>query len=294
MIESEQIAIQQFSEFTRFKNAQALGFLRLEAQVLRACRDYSTDRKLNGSRPEGSIVPGSLRSMVEDVLPKMNGSEFDCQKLRGALYEAFPGKAEEINQDSLFKACSRMVSDGRLVKVGRAFKRAVALLALFVLTGCATPKERSFARELPAIGLATGPAQSVTLAWSPSPDQTVTGYNLYHGDMGTLTTLTNQVDAGPALTATVSNLQVGVTFYFFATAYDADGGESEPSNVVNYTTLPPTPAPPTELRIVVKPEFAESLAGPWFPVAVWPAITLTNPVGQRFYRMDINQAAPNE
>lgn len=80
------------------------------------------------------------------------------------------------------------------------------------------------------------PPPSVTLAWSPSPDSSVTGYKLYYGDVSA--TLTNQLNVGPALTATVTNLQVGVTCFFFATAYDASGVESEPSNFITYTVVP--------------------------------------------------------
>jgi hypothetical protein len=75
--------------------------------------------------------------------------------------------------------------------------------------------------------------QSVTLAWSPSPDNTVVGYNLYYGEV--VGTLTNKLNAGPALTATVTNLSAGVTYFFFATAYDASGVESEPSNFITNT-----------------------------------------------------------
>ena len=73
----------------------------------------------------------------------------------------------------------------------------------------------------------------VTLSWSPSPDATVIGYNLYYGDMAG--TQTNKWDVGPALTATLPNLQAGVTYFFFATAYDAAGVESEPSNFITHT-----------------------------------------------------------
>lgn len=81
---------------------------------------------------------------------------------------------------------------------------------------------------------------SVTLAWSPSPDTNVTGYHLYYGDLAS--TLTNKLNAGNALSTTVSNLQVGVTYFFFATAYNAAGAESDPSNLITYA--------PAETRLV--------------------------------------------
>jgi hypothetical protein len=74
---------------------------------------------------------------------------------------------------------------------------------------------------------------SATLAWDASPDATVIGYKLYSGIVGGLQT--NVLDAGSALTLTVSNLQAGATYFFFATAYNAEGIESEPSNVVLFS-----------------------------------------------------------
>lgn len=88
--------------------------------------------------------------------------------------------------------------------------------------------------------------QSLTLAWSPSPDSSVVGYNLYYGDVAG--TLTNKMNVGPALTATVTNLQVDVTYFFFATAYDASGVESEPSNFITYT-VGAAPAPLVSLSL---------------------------------------------
>lgn len=93
------------------------------------------------------------------------------------------------------------------------------------------------------------PTQSVALAWSPSPDVTVVGYNLYYGAVSTTTT--NKIDVGLALTATVSNLQVGVTYFFFATAYDAAGGESEPSSFIVYTPITNQPTPSVSLSLSV-------------------------------------------
>ena len=89
----------------------------------------------------------------------------------------------------------------------------------------------------PGLGQSQEPAppQSVTLAWSPSPDSSVTGYNLYHGAVSG--TSTNELNVGVALTATVTNLSVGVTYFFFATAYDASGVESEPSNFITHTVV---------------------------------------------------------
>ncbi len=74
----------------------------------------------------------------------------------------------------------------------------------------------------------------VQLAWSPSPDEIVTGYNLYYKVISD-GSFTNKVVVGNVLTAGISNLVTGVTYAIYATAYDAQGNESDPSNVVTYT-----------------------------------------------------------
>ncbi len=88
-------------------------------------------------------------------------------------------------------------------------------------------------------------ADSVTLNWDPSPDPAATGYNLYYGGTGTRI-YTNMVPAGNALSATVTGLVAGVTYYFAATATDDTGLESDFSNEVEYS-LPSVPPnqPPT-------------------------------------------------
>lgn len=91
-------------------------------------------------------------------------------------------------------------------------------------------------------------AQSVSLAWDPSPDATVTGYAVYYGEAPD--SLTNRVEAGNNLTVTVTNLVAAHTYYFVAVAYDGDGLESGPSNMISYEV--PGPLPPGNLRIEVQ------------------------------------------
>jgi len=81
--------------------------------------------------------------------------------------------------------------------------------------------------------LTSPPRQSVTLAWSASPDGQAKGYMLYHGRMSV--SPTNRLDVGTSLTATVTNLEAGLTYFFYATAYDASAVESEPSNLITHT-----------------------------------------------------------
>lgn len=82
---------------------------------------------------------------------------------------------------------------------------------------------------------------SVTLAWDASPSPEVTGYRIYYG-VGSRS-YTNVVTVGNVLTATVTGLKPGVTYYFAATAFEGSGLESDFSNEVSYTVPVPRPAP---------------------------------------------------
>ena len=81
--------------------------------------------------------------------------------------------------------------------------------------------------QLPAFA-----AGSVTLAWDPSADPTVTGYNVYYG--GASGTYTNEICAGNATNVTISGLVQGATYYFAATTFAASGMESPFSSEVSY------------------------------------------------------------
>jgi len=85
--------------------------------------------------------------------------------------------------------------------------------------------------NLPAVfirGVCSNLTTSAVLAWQPSTDPTVAGYKLYYGVASH--TYTHAIDVGQATTATISNLAVGTTYYFAATAYDSSGVESPFSN----------------------------------------------------------------
>ncbi len=94
----------------------------------------------------------------------------------------------------------------------------------------------AFADDVPPSdveGLAAFPGDGqVTLSWDPATDDTaVTGYSVYYG----LTSVSENggsytfgsTDAGDTTSYIVENLSNDVTYYFAATAYDADGNESE-------------------------------------------------------------------
>lgn len=81
---------------------------------------------------------------------------------------------------------------------------------------------------------ATAAQHSVTLGWSPSASSGVSAYHLYYGTASR--TYTSMLSLGTVTNATVTNLTLGVTYYFAVTAYDvATGLESAYSNEAVYT-----------------------------------------------------------
>jgi hypothetical protein len=85
-------------------------------------------------------------------------------------------------------------------------------------------------------------ADSISLAWDPSPGTNIAGYHLYYGVASGA--YTNSVVIGAATNATISGLAAGQTYYFAAAAFDDAGLESDLSNEVLAST--PAPRPPTD------------------------------------------------
>lgn len=80
-------------------------------------------------------------------------------------------------------------------------------------------------------------AASVHVAWDPNTEPDLAGYRIYYGVSSR--DYTHQVDVGNVTTATVSNLQYGVTYFFSATAYNTSGLESDFSNEASTQLVPP-------------------------------------------------------
>ena len=92
---------------------------------------------------------------------------------------------------------------------------------------------------------------SVNLAWDHNAEPDIAGYHVLLGVASGQ--YTQSIDAGPATTATVSNLSPGTTYFFAVTAYNTSGFESLPSSEVSYSVpggpTPTTPTPtPLQLR----------------------------------------------
>ncbi|HXR05021.1 MAG TPA: fibronectin type III domain-containing protein, partial [Verrucomicrobiae bacterium] len=75
------------------------------------------------------------------------------------------------------------------------------------------------------------PASPCTLGWNQSPPGSVAGYVLYYGIVGGTT---NRQVVGMVNTTTLFNLLASSNYFFYLTAYDANGVESPPSSTVYY------------------------------------------------------------
>src|ERR1043166_6787945 len=73
-------------------------------------------------------------------------------------------------------------------------------------------------------------ARALKLAWDPSTG--ATGYKLYYGTSSS--NYTSVVNAGNSTSNTINGLQIGTTYYFAVSAYNAST-ESAPSSEISYT-----------------------------------------------------------
>lgn len=114
------------------------------------------------------------------------------------------------------------------------------------------------------VGLEKANSQSINLSWDASATPSVTGYNVYYGTNSG--NYSYKVNVGNSTTCTLSNLTAGVTYYFAATAYDANGDESVYSGQVTFVLAcvlsmvqGVTPGSPVVLQFPVEP-------GHWYEV----------------------------
>jgi hypothetical protein len=125
---------------------------------------------------------------------------------------------------------SRSPADARPLLCGfsKLFRHAL------ILSGCLS---------LVVLGATAHAQSSATLAWDPSAGTGIAGYRIYQG--GASASYTNTVPVGNFTRATIPGLRAGATYYFAATAYDADGLESDFSNEISYTVPAATNGLPT-------------------------------------------------
>ncbi len=94
-------------------------------------------------------------------------------------------------------------------------------------------------------------AQDVTLAWNPSESPNVAGYKIYYKAGSTELPYDgiearqgpSPIDVGNVTTVTLTEFPEGQVYYFWATAYDSEGNESDYSNMVASEWIPAPIAP---------------------------------------------------
>jgi hypothetical protein len=108
----------------------------------------------------------------------------------------------------------------------------------------------------PLISLGAG---SVNLAWDASGDTGIAAYNIYYGTSSH--SYQNQVLTGTNLSAVISGLAGGKTYYFAVTEVDSFGNESAYSNEISYS-IAGVNQPPTISAIAGQSIFVGQSAGP--------------------------------
>jgi hypothetical protein len=100
---------------------------------------------------------------------------------------------------------------------------------------------------------------NVSLAWDPSSDSGVIGYNIYYGNASG--SYSQKVAVGNVTATTISGLTVGLTYYFAATAVNAEGLESEYSNEAVFQSGTIEVNNPPTLDAISSISFREGVAG---------------------------------
>lgn len=88
---------------------------------------------------------------------------------------------------------------------------------------------------------------SVVVAWDPNLETNIGGYNCYYGIVGS--GMTNVLSARMNTQQTVAGLQPRTEYWFYVTAYNVYGLESDPSSILFYTTPAIAPLNPQRVRL---------------------------------------------
>ena len=95
-------------------------------------------------------------------------------------------------------------------------------------------KALALAAGLGLVAAAQAAPDRVTVAWDPNPETNIAGYNVYYGIVGS--GVTNKVSPGTTTQQQVISLQPQTPYWFYVTAFNTAGLESDPSQVLAYTT----------------------------------------------------------
>jgi len=97
----------------------------------------------------------------------------------------------------------------------------------------------------------------VGLMWDPSPSPEVTGYKLYYGVQSRV--YTNSVTLSNVITGEICGLVGGTEYFITATAFDAQGYESDYCNEVRY--IPPWKKLPNPTDLLISRSNAPPTTG---------------------------------
>lgn len=167
-------------------------------------------------------------------------------------------------------------------------KELVAILtALMLVIGCRSkvataPNPISIERSVLPITRsavsAVTPVASVALDWDRSPSTNTASYRVYWGVSPR--NYTNSMAVGTNLTARISNLTVGSTYFFSATASTSSGLESTYSNEDIWT------ATATAIELIVWGQHSDNSVGPYtsYPTPIYRG----PPINMQFFRTVAN------
>jgi hypothetical protein len=85
-------------------------------------------------------------------------------------------------------------------------------------------------------------AANVTLEWDPNPEPDIAGYEIYYGLSSR--NYSEMINVGKYTSCTIGDLELGVTYYLAAKAYNTSGYRSDYSDEVRFTLGVPAEEPP--------------------------------------------------
>lgn len=112
-----------------------------------------------------------------------------------------------------------------------------------------------------SIVAANAATNKVTVAWDPNPEPDIAEYRIYYGV--TASGVTNSIAVGTATQGDVLPLWGGLEYWFFVTAKNTAGLESDPSTVLLYETPAIKPNAPTGLVLTFELLTSTDVIGPF-------------------------------
>ena len=137
-----------------------------------------------------------------------------------------PDPAHKLSATEMFHAfrltivalCASLGRVQRGMRTSRCLRFATVVLAFSGLTAAVSQ---------------ASPACPLTLAWDAPSNPAVLGYVFHYGLTGS--SVTNRLETGSVRQVTLSHLQAGSNYFFYVTAYDANGIEGDPSDLLLLT-----------------------------------------------------------